>query len=724
MRPNRSLVFLLLLFSLLLVLAAPLAAQEEDEAKITIEEEVTVEGEAPYLPDQVTTATKSSTPMRLLPQSATSVSAALFTEQDARVLSDALAYTPGVNVELQFGVHDFFLIRGFDSLTSSLILTDGALEPEATFYRTYNLERIELLRGTGGFLYGGNAIGGLVNLVRKRPVAGTFTRLGLSAGSDSNFYATLDTNHGPQDGRYALRVNAQWQEGDGYREGKGFETFAINPSVSWSLGEHTTVGFNVEYLENSVTPDSGLPILNRFSLTDFSFTPTLPDVPRERSYDSPFDFSDQELLRLRFDLETQIGSEVTLRSKTYLTQLDWLSRGTLALGAFEIPFTGTAPVTRLRNTLDDEQQVLGNQLDFVFKTTTGSVEHEIVAGLEVQRLEDDFEIGTGFLPDVDLFNPVETAPDQDFLFLNQGADVTTDVIAPYLLDTLKLDERWRLSLGARFDSIDVDGDAITVLPDPFGGQFAIPTTIDSSESQLSPFAGLVYAPSERASFYANFSRSFSPQSTRVLTAVVEPEEGEQVEVGIKSSFFDGKMTANLALYDVDKTNVAIVNSDGFTAQLGDQRSRGFELELQGRPRQGLHWLFNYAATDAELTRFVELVTPLTGGPPFLVDRSGNTPAFVPEHQANLWLSQRFESGLRVGGGLRWVGERFIDEDNALEVDGYLLLDANLAYTFGSWEANLWLKNLTDEEYELRGFGTGSVIPADGFNLAAGLKYNL
>ncbi|NJL29206.1 MAG: TonB-dependent siderophore receptor [Thermoanaerobaculia bacterium] len=718
MRSDRSLAALLLA-----LLAGPLAADEGD-AKITIEEEVTVEGEAPYLPEQISTATKTSTPLRLLPQSATSVSAALFTEQDARVLSDALAYTPGVNVESQFGIHDFFLIRGFDSLSSSLILTDGALEPEATFYRTYNLERIELLRGTGGFIYGGNATSGLVNLVRKRPVSGTFTRLGLSGGSDSNLYATLDANHGARDGRWATRVNAQWQQGDGYREGKDFDTFAVNPAVSWSVGEHTAMSFNVEYLENNLTPDSGLPILSSFSPIDFSLSTSIPDVPRERSYDSPFDFSDQEMLRLRFDLETKIGSGVTLRSKTYLTDLDWNSRGTLSLGAFQLPFSPFASVIRLRNTLDDQQSVLGSQLDFVLKATTGSVEHEITAGIELQRLDDEFTIGTGFLPEIDLFAPVETAVDQDFLFLTQGADVTTDVIAPYVLDTLKLNDRWRLSLGARLDSIDISGDAVTVSQTDFAGPITILTPIDSSDSQVSPFAGLVFAPSERLSLYANVSRSFSPQSTRTLAAVVDPEKGEQVEVGVKSSLFDGKLSAALALYDLDKTDVAIVNSDGFTAQLGDQRSRGFELELQGRPRLGLHWLFNYAYTDAELTRFVELVDVGGGFPSVPTDRKGNTPAFVPEHQANLWVSQRFEGGLRVGGGLRWVGERFVDEDNALELDGYLLLDANLAYSFGRWEANLWLKNLTDQEYELRGFGSGSVIPADGFNLAAGLKLNL
>ncbi|MCP3909463.1 MAG: TonB-dependent receptor, partial [Actinomycetia bacterium] len=165
--------------------------------------------------------------------------------------------------------------------------------------------------------------------------------------------------------------------------------------------------------------------------------------------------------------------------------------------------------------------------------------------------------------------------------------------------------------------------------------------------------------------------------------------------------------------------IAIVDATGITAQLGDQESQGLELEVSGSPGKGLHWTFSYAYTDAELTRFTEF------DPFFLtiVDRSGNAPAYIPEHLANLWVSQRFRNGFGISGGARYVSEQFIDEDNLFEIDDYVTLDALVSYERPKWGARVHLRNLTDEEYEGRGFGSASVLPADGFNVMGGFHLN-
>ena len=134
-----------------------------------------------------------------------------------------------------------------------------------------------------------------------------------------------------------------------------------------------------------------------------------------------------------------------------------------------------------------------------------------------------------------------------------------------------------------------------------------------------------------------------------------------------------------------------------------------------------NWTLSYAYTDAELTRFTEI-------DPFffqvLLDHSGNTPAYTPEHLANIWVSQRFANGFGISGGARYVSEQFIDEDNAFEIDAYLTLDALLTFEKERWGARVHLRNLTDEEYEGRGFGGASVLPADGFNVMGGVHFDL
>jgi outer membrane receptor protein involved in Fe transport len=301
---------------------------------------------------------------------------------------------------------------------------------------------------------------------------------------------------------------------------------------------------------------------------------------------------------------------------------------------------------------------------------------------------------------------VETAPETDVLLPGFGttADARTVVVAPYVLDDVTFAERWHLFLGARFDSLDFEDDAVG---------------LSKSDSQLSPFVGALFAPTETLSVYANYGESFSPPSTLVAGEDREPEEARQIEVGVKHQLAGGKLRTTLAFYRLEKEKIAIVDATGVTAQLGDQESRGIELEISGSPRRSLNWTFSYAYTDAELTRFTEV------DPFFLVivDRSGNAPAYTPEHLANLWISRRFDSGFGLSGGARYVSEQFIDEDNAFSIDAYVTLDALVSYERPRWGARVHLRNLTDEEYEGRGFGSASVLPADGFNVMGGVHVN-
>ena len=132
--------------------------------------------------------------------------------------------------------------------------------------------------------------------------------------------------------------------------------------------------------------------------------------------------------------------------------------------------------------------------------------------------------------------------------------------------------------------------------------------------------------------------------------------------------------------------------------------------------------FVYAYTDSELTQFSELV--IVSQDPFIVlnlDRSGNTSPFAPENLAKFWLSKRFRNGLNVAGGIRFIDDQFIAEDNIATIDSHALVDAALSYTLGNWRLRLHLENLTDEEYETRGFGSSSVIPGNPSSAYFGIE---
>ena len=689
-------LFLLVTLALTLspIFSTQVLAQEEPAQPVVVSEEVDVEGEAPEIPPL--SGIDARLPMDAvdLPASFSSVGHPLLTDQTALVLSDALANIAGVNVQTGSANFDIFYLRGFDSLAGGLVLTDGAIEPESTFQHLYNVDKVEVLRGaSGGFLYGGRALAGTVNLVRKVPVQDNFTQWGVVGGSHGYWQATLDTNWRISD-TAGFRLNGMWHTAENFREDNESDAWAINPVFSWQL-DRTDITLSLEQVRNEFEPDGGLPIVGG----------RLANVDRERSYDDASDFFEQDVTRIQLNLRHEISDRLEFRGKLYYTDLDWQSAGTILAGAVDLGFLTL--VARTQSDLDDQQTFYGLQAELASSFETGSVTHEFLVGVEAGRQDDDFRLGVSLLAPVDLVteallgNPTPVPIPSQTRF----GDVSSDVLGLYAFDRISFSDRFQVVLGGRFDQIDFSGDG---------------TAADRDDDQFSPLAGLVVKPRENVSLYASYSESFEPQSTLVVGEVI-PEEGQQVEVGAK---FDlGSASLNLAWYRLEKENIAIVDQTGFPSQTGDQESEGLELEIVAELARGLDLRFGYAYTDAELTEFRELV--VFGAGPFdfaILDRSGNAPGWVPEHMANLWITQRFDSGFGFGFGGRYLDEQFIAPDNSFAVDSSVVLDAALFYTFNDLQLNLNILNVTDEDYETRAFGPFAVSPATGTEVRAGIRY--
>ena len=684
---------------LVLALALPAVAEEEKPKPAPspspspepprYEESVDVLGRATF-PASASTATKLSVPLESLPVSVSVISSQVLEAQDARVLGDALQNAPGVNVATGNGVFDFFTIRGFDSLSSSLVLVDGAGEPESSFYHLYNARRVEVLRGPGAYLYGGNPLSGAVNILRKQPGPGRFADIQFSGGSFSTFEGQLDANYGSKDGKGAYRLNALAQSSDNYRDDKKSKVFAVNPSATWKLGERTPLSLNVEYVDNSFEPDSGLPLVGN----------TIPAVPRTRSYQSPFDHSDQSLWRVRADFQTRLGSNGTLRDKLYYTDLSWKTDGTLLVGAFPA-FAGDFAVARTLTFLDDRQKLFGNQLEASWNLKTGSVKHTLLLGFEASQLKDDFTLVVGLLPVIMLNNPIETAREPVPLIPGQAlaADSRANVFAPYLVDQIALSDKVQLLVAGRFDSYHFKDEVFLT---------------DRKESQLSPLVGLLIAPSAKLSLYGNFGKAFAPPSSLTI-GPREPEKTTQYEAGLKSSSRGGKLTGALAYFDIEKENIAIPDQTGVTKQQGTIRSKGIEVDVHAELSDGWFASANYAFTDAKLSEFRELqILSLSPFVARLSDHSGNRVPFAPRNVFNFWTQREWKSGFGAAAGARYVCTQFIAEDNAFKIKEHWTFDAALSYKIKRALLRVNLKNLSDQEYTTRGFGNASVIPANPF----------
>jgi TonB-dependent siderophore receptor len=651
----------------------------------------------------VPAVTKLPVPSLLLPLSVEVIGGPLLEQQDARVLGDALKNASGVGVHTESGAADFFVVRGLDSETSALVMTDGAPEPVTTFYQLYNVDRVEVLKGPASFLYGGNPLAGAVDLVRKVPLRGDdFVQLGSQGGSFGTREGTVDSNWSGTDGRLAMRVNGVWRATDGWRDGRGGSVWGVNPTFAWrpQTGDGSLVA-SFERVEDSWKPDAGLPLVGS----------QVAAVPASRSYQSPFDRSDQGLTRWQLDWQGKIGA-FTLQDKAYYRSLSWSSNGTLLDGVFPDP-TGSLQVARSLVLLADRQAFWGNRLEAGGDLATGPVKHQLLAGLELARRDDTFTLDVGALPPIALAAPVETARGPVPLLpgASSAGDTRMLIAAPYLLDRLTVTKRFQLLAGARFDTLDYH--------DPVNATVR-------HDSQLSPMGGAVFLPRDGWSLYVNAGRGFAPPSTRVV-GPRRPETGTQEEAGVKTELAGGRLRAALAVYRLDRRNQAIPDANGFTEQAGSERSKGVELELEGHRigglgGRGLDAWFTYAYDRAVFTRFAESVLVAFVPPTFLtIDRTGNTPPLAPAHIVTLWASHGFAGGWELGAGGRYVSRQFIAADNAFAIPGAFTADAYLSLPLGPLRGRIDLKNITGEKTYTRGLGTTSVIPASGFAVYAGIE---
>jgi iron complex outermembrane recepter protein len=653
--------------------------------------------------------TKSSIPLFRTPFRVGVITSAIIQSQNGITLSDALNHVSGVNPQAGLGIYDYFIIRGFNSLDNSLVLYDDIIEPEATIYNLYNIDRVEVLKGPGAFLYGGSPLSGTINLVRKQPVFRNFASFSGSAGSFQTYRGNVDAGFAKPEIGFASRINGIWQQSDLYRKDKYNEVYAINPAFTWQINNSSQLNVNVEYFGSKTNPDAGLPLMYDFSTRMLN---KIADVPRDLSYQTPFDESDQRLIRTQLKFIKKINSNLSIKNNFYFTDLDWFSRGTILNGAFPGGAAINSPyfVNRSLQRLDYRQKFFGNQLEVHYSLGSSNFGHKIVTGLEINRLNDLFAIDIiPQIPAINLKNPVETVGNVIQFYPYQSGDAKNTVIAPYILDVISLGQKVNLFLGSRYDYISFIDEL-----DNTNEEF----------KKLSPMLGFNYTALSSLALFGNIGKSFAPPSSRVV-GNLEAEESNQIEMGLKKNWLDGKIRTTVSVYQLKKDNIAIPDRNGISKQIGSQESQGIEIEFSGQMTEKCASLFSYSYTDATLTEFSEVVNiGFDGsGSPILMyyDHSNNTSAFAPKHIVNFWHTREIGEHFGYGAGFRYVSDQFIFEDNIFKIYDYFTIDANLFYKLGKMRWFLNLKNITDTKYEMRGFGAASVIPAPPFAIYGGFE---
>ena len=279
---------------------------------------------------------------------------------------------------------------------------------------------------------------------------------------------------------------------------------------------------------------------------------------------------------------------------------------------------------------------------------------------------------------IDIYDPEPyyglTIPQDFALFRNREREETS--WGMYLQDLVELGDQWVLLGGLRYDGVDFDERT---------NQRGSYRTHDRSDGSLSPRLGVVYKPVGGFSLFSSYSRSFRPKSgekildepeddatpiTPDMVGPVDPELAAQLEVGGRWTDADNRLSATLALYDLARTNVVETNPRYriYRVQIGRQHSRGLDLDLTAQPIPQLRAIASYAYVDASIEKDADR-------PEWEDNHLDNT----PEHSASLWSNYRHTSGLAVGLGVVYTGERQGNLDNDFILDDYVRVDATLTY---------------------------------------------
>ena len=628
------------------------------------------------------------------PIQATVLGEELIKAQGAESLEDVLWNSAGITTATGNGIYDFFVVRGVDSLNGGLTLVDGIPEPESTVYPMPLYEAIHILKGPIAFAHGPNALAGSVNLLRRQPVSDPFSRLDLTVGSEDKLRAVIDAGRPLSDDANG-RITALYQDAESYRNGIESEILAVSPSVLLQLSDDQTLRIHYDYLRSDVIPDAGVPVFGDQLVVD----------SRSATFHLPGDDSEQEVHRILVEYKGSLNEQVALRSRTYYTRLDWQSQGTILAG-FPLALTGleAEPTTlaRLRGVLDDDQNIFGEEVEFSTQIEAAGLEHELVLGLEVTRFTDKFTILIEEAPAIDLASgftfplPLPVPPP------NTG-DARSEIYSVYLHDQVVIDDRWSLVAGGRVDALDFEDDA---------------RGTSRSDTEFSPFGGLVMRASDQLAIFVNGGVGFAPPSTQVVGPRGEPEESLQIEAGLKMRSEDDDWFCQLSIYHLERDHISIPESAGIFTRNGSQESRGVEIEVQGEVGTGVRVLAAYAYLDSELETFAEMLGP------FVSDRSGNATPFAPEHTLRLWGILDVSDSLAVALGMRAVDDQFIAPDNAYQIDSYATFDAAIHYTTDRWSLSVHVENLFGEDYATRGTASTSVIPEDDLSAYATLALTL
>lgn len=701
---------LVTIFAATTMLSAPAFAQtqdgEPDAVKLAMADPIIVTGQRDgYDVRSTSTATKTDTQLKDVPQAVSVVTAEQIADQGLKSIVDVLRTVPGATVASGEGHRDQILLRGQN--TTADFYADG-IRDDVQYYRgLYNLERVEVLKGPNAMIFGRGGGGGIVNRVTKKATDANFVRGAASVDSHGAWTTGVDLGARFAEGAGG-RLNAVYETFDSYRDHVDGHRLAVNPTIGWDIDPDTRVDLAYEYNHDRRTVDRGIPSLN--------------GRPLEGHRDSFFGSTNQN--RLAFDAHV-----VDLAaSHRFSDMFRWSSKARYghydkmyanALAATAVQANGTVGIEAYRSTSTRESVFIQN--DFVADLATGPVRHTLLTGMDYGHQDSNSARQQGYFDGTPaavnsgqrLFVPIGSADQLPLITFRNGVRAATDgdTIATawgvYVQDQAKIGDMIEIVAGLRHDWFTLDY-----------RDNVLGTQLSRRDSLWSPRLGLVLKPAQQLSVYGSWSKSFLPQSgdqfssLTPTTAALEPERFLNREIGMKWEVTP-RVDLSIAAYLLDRSNTRALDNLGNTILAGEQRSKGIEASLNGKISDKLS-----VAASAALQRARYRTTSTAGA-------AGNDVANVPHFTTSLWgrydLSKRFG----LGAGVYHQSSYFASSGNAVKVPRYTRVDA-AAYVgvADNVEVQFNIENLLDKDYIGMAHTDNNLTPGAPRTLRGTVRFSL
>lgn len=635
---------------------------------------ITVTGTASssYIPETSGSTTRTDTPLKDYPASIQVVPSEVLQDRGVTSIDQVVDNVSGVHAEASYGGNGatFFNIRGFSESNG---LRDGFRNYGYYAFRdVQNIDSVEVFKGPVGALYGGvGAVGGYIDTISKRPEWENFGEVSATGGSYGLARTTMDVNRVLNDD-LSIRLNASAETNSTFRDNAGNKSWSFAPAITWDNHHGTSVTLLTEYNHlNRDGFDFGVPAVANYQ-----------ELSRTRYYglrsgmypgvDGDYGRNDTLSETLMFEHELSKNWKLRLSGQyTYARQLS-----TQSFPDSTTP-TGNLLDYSVYSGANEVSRQWAARAELVGDFYTGSLKHSLLAGVDYGYLEVSSGGSKVSAMTLDLFNPsyLSGLTPGDPLPAHEGRGADYGV---YVQDLVDLTSQIKFQVGLRGDRFINRADQAG---DPTGrGQ----------QSAFSPRVGLVWQPTATTSFFTDWSISHSPNVGHSGSNVTyDAEVAEQFEVGVKQELIKDRLSANLALFNLNRNHILTTDPSNPLLEVltGKQRSQGVELDIAGNITPRWKAIATYAYTVAKVTS--DTTFPV-----------GDLLSNVPRHSASLWTVYQVPAipGFQLGAGVYYVGPREATLPNTFRLAGYVRTDAMASYQRGPWKTQLNIYNLFNRKY--------------------------